>query len=276
MCIGLAATPWLLESCATPRLQTERTDGTVDGNFEVAAHIVANLIAIPLSIGPSGPLLFEIGTAADGIHLRRNIAADLRLTAPLGADREETQATTVSVGGRRLRDRAVVVRNDAWALPPPLHGIVGLDVFGELSVELNFRRRRLRIGPAELPPPDGRTIFSYAGAERVSVPVRIGALSFPAIVDTGQIRSPLLMNASLAERIGGERRRAGEVTIGGTSVALTELVIEETAFVGTTPLHLPSAIYPGPTDRNNLGALALRDLALAIDQRRKRVQLRPG
>jgi hypothetical protein len=218
----------------------------------------------------------EIGTAAVGLHLRRSVAHSLGFAAASGEDREQVAVRPLNVGGMPLAASNATLHNDRWPLPPPLSGIVGLDVFGHLSVELNFSARRVRIGPAELPAPDGRTTFSYAGFPRVTVPVTIGRTTFPAIVDTGQIRAPLLLTLEVAQQVAGvgERASAGEALIGGAVVPLTSIPIRTPALVGATRLRVERAIFPAPSPQSNLGASALDDLVLAIDQRSRRVRLR--
>jgi len=275
-CIGMAAFPGFAAEARPHRAPRERPSRRSGDNVEIPAILIEGLIAIPIAAGCARPLLLEIGTAALGLHLRRSVAHGMGIAAASGKDREQVVIDRLRAGGMSLAARGATLHNDGWPLPPPLSGIVGLDVFGDLSVELNFSARRVRIGPAELPAPDGRTTFSYAGFPRVMVPVTIGTATFPAIVDTGQIRAPLLLAGEVAEQVADaeERVRAGEASIGGTVVPLTSIAIRSPVFAGATRLRVPNAIFPAPYPQSNLGALALDGLVLAIDQRSRRVRLR--
>lgn len=164
-----------------------------------------------------------------------------------------------------------------WGLPQPFAGVVGLDVFGELSVGLNFHSGEVLLGPTSLDPPDDRTIFAYDRDDEVVVPVSVADEVFDARLSSGQIRAPLLVTPTLAAKLAtSEPQPGGDAYAGGRRFELRQVQLRRNARVGVTELPVSSAVYPGPSDENSLGALGLAGLAIQIDRSNRRVRILPA
>ena len=80
----------------------------------------------------------------------------------------------------------------AVSLPPradgvPLAGIVGLDVFGDRTLDFDLARRAVSLlSPGSLPKLNGRPVQATATVGGLlTIPVMIGSVSATAVIDTG-------------------------------------------------------------------------------------------
>jgi predicted aspartyl protease len=146
--------------------------------------------------GSFGTRQFVFDTGAEGSAVYANFAEEAGL-APAGVEtlQGQTGATDVKLVrlGRLTLDGTTkpqvdVVRLEARADRVPLAGIVGLDLFGDRTVDFDLPRKRLTL----LEPgtrPDG---LGTAGIQAtpttgnlLTIPVRIGRVEAVAVIDTG-------------------------------------------------------------------------------------------
>lgn len=273
-CAALAAAPLLAAVPGQARTLLPSGYKRSGPKVIVQGRRVAGMLAVPVYFGAAGPFLIEVSSVGTGFTLRAELAA--RLGLPRG-DVEPGRLPQPVVADLPLIPVKVRTADPEWSLPRPLGGTVGLDVFGDLSVMFDFPRARLGLGPASLPPPDGETVFGYAEAGQPSVVATIGGDSFPAVVDTGQIRAPLLLTATLASRLAASHpRTAGEASSGGRLFRLSEVDLPQPLRVGGLALPVRNAVFPGPTQVSNIGVAALAALTVQIDRINRRIQLVPA
>ena len=233
------------------------------------------MVGVPVTLGGKGPFLFEVATVGRGFSIRSELATTLgALVRPDGS----AALPRALIGDLELeRSGAVQLVAPGWGLPKPFVGVIGLDVFGDLSVGLNFRSGEVLLGPASLGPPDARTIFAYERFDEVLVPVSVDGVVFDARVSSGQIRAPLLVNPRLAAKLAAsEPQPAGDAYAEGRRFELQRVALRSKARVGVTELPVSSAVYPGPSEENSLGALGLAGLVLQLDRRSRRVRILPA
>lgn len=237
----------------------------------VQGELVEHMLAVALSLNDGKPLLFEVcTTCTGGFVFRGDVARAAGIT--------EGSAFTARLADMDLSKKASVkIVEGQWGLPAPLAGVIGLDVFDDLSVGLDFPSAQLLIGPVDLPPADGLTIFDYTERLAPTVPVRIGDVTFEAVVGTGQIRAPMLVTERVASQLKNSGRTpAGEATDGSKIFELTETILIQKPLVGDVDLSVRSVVSPPPDDKNSIGAEALREVVVKIDQRNKRIQISKG
>ena len=85
------------------------------------------------------------------------------------------------------------------------------------------------------------------------------------------------MNPSLAPKLAAsEPQPAGDAYAEGRRFELYSVALLRKARVGVTELPVSSAVYPGPSEENSLGALGLAGLAIQLDRRNRRVRILPA
>ena len=235
----------------------------------VRGQLVKGMLAVPVALGSQPPILFEVATVARGFVLRSEVAEHLGVKS---GDTARSLSTTVADLPVALESELRVLPS-GWPLPQPLAGVMCLDAFGPLSAGLNFPAAELLLAPVSLPPPDGRTVLGFSDPLHPTVPVSVGDVTFEAVVGTGQIRSPLLIVPEIAARIVTDQIDDGEAFDGKRMVKVKKGRLVAPPRVGATALSFAIAVSPPPDTFNNLGAPALQNAALYIDQRNKRIQI---
>jgi hypothetical protein len=180
------------------------------------------LARVPLTIAPTGhvtvPVAGDFGvrqfvfdTGAEGTAVYADFAESARLTA---AGRESVQGQTgatdlplvelrnVTLDGVR-KERITASKLAARADGVLLSGIVGLDLFGDQIMEFDLPGKSLALLPAgsrprKLQSQPLRASTTTGGL--LTVPVRIGAVTAIAVIDTGARKTRF--NWSLGKRLG--------------------------------------------------------------------------
>ena len=165
---------------------------------------------VPVS-GSFGEVVFVFDTGAEGSAVYADFADTLAL-ATTGAETLQGQTGTADVALVRIDRLALdgvekanieAVRLDPRADGVPLAGIVGLDLFGDRTVDFDFPRRRLALlAPGAVPQgPLGRPVAATPTAGGLlTVPVRIGSVEAVAVIDTGARKTRI--NWNLGRKLG--------------------------------------------------------------------------
>lgn len=207
--------------------------------------------------------LSKIGEAHAGDPSGRNL-----LVLPIygGAD--------VSLGGVTFRNITVLGREGA--IRPYLDGILGLDLFQNHLLRLDYGRGEVRLSQAELPAADGLAVHEYAPARRlVELALTVGAQTLVTHLDTGNTVAPLILPAEAAvhaPRKGGPRRIGTAHTI-NNAIDMFEIDLDAPVKLDNQVLPLRTACYPSAADAANLGSLAFAGGAVAIDQKNRRIAI---
>lgn len=266
-------------ACALARGPTD--PALVDVPFEV----VDGRVYVAARVNDAGPFRFAVDTGASGIA-----RADARLAAMLGlartgvaansdgvhvAQADTTHLGALALGGLRHEDVDVLTRdyNARQSAEAAFDGILARDFFADGLLEIDYPRQRLRVRPDVGLSPSQPDTLGYTRAFRI--PVRIGAVDTQAQLDTGA-NVAFVMPAALYAQVSGAPLTDAPLT-------LTQGEVEG----GRTQLELPFRIgelaLPGLEVRVSsrypeavVGAHALRDTVVLIDQRSQRVAICPG
>jgi hypothetical protein len=183
-----------------------------------------------------------------------------------------------------LRFGALSARNleaSGGGAPPTaigLDGFIGLDLFHDCVLQLDFPARRIRTSLAPLPAADGRTRFDFGDTGSIDVPVRVGEVTLMAMLDTGQVRSGLIVAREDLGRlpVQGSPRSLGLAHTVSQTIELSALSLSAPVRLGDFELGLTEVAYPPPIPVANLGAMALQDMIVTLDQLRRRVGFSRG
>jgi hypothetical protein len=125
---------------------------------------------------------------------------------------------------------------EAVKLPPrsdgvPLAGIVGLDLFGDRTLDFDLPKRRVALlAPGAVPAglSSKAVDATPTTGQLLTVPVRIGSVTATAVIDTGARKTRINWNLARLLQIGPDDLIRGETIYGATNVALE---------TGATQLH---------------------------------------
>lgn len=155
-------------------------------------------------------------------------------------------------------------------------GILGLDLFADLLLVLDYPKAELRLSRTSLPLPNGSDVLAYEcdhGAIRL--PLQAGEKQIGCHLDTGNLIAPFVFPTEFALAL----RRKGEPRAGGTAHTIGQQ-IEFRLITLDVPLRLgsfefPSAevAFPALHEAGNIGSKALARFTIEIDQRNQRLRL---
>jgi predicted aspartyl protease len=201
----------------------------------------ASAAGVPLSIAPTGHATvpvsgsfgvrqFVLDTGAEGSAIYADFANEtgLRVTGsmPLQGQTGSSDVPLIQLGALTL-DKVRTGPIQAVKLPPradgvKLAGIIGLDVFGDRTLDFDVPSKRVA-----LLPPGRRLSLSSApitasrtAGNLLTVPVRIGLVSATAVIDTGARKTRI--NWALGRLIGlqPENLEAGDTIHGATNASI--------------------------------------------------------
>lgn len=216
---AFAIAPFILGLCAFPAGAEVPLDIAETGHATVPVE------------GAFGEQQFVLDTGAEGSAIYEDVAAlfdfpdagRTNLQGQTGA----SVVTLIDIGEVTL-DGVRKGPIEAAILPPRadkirLAGVVGLDVFGDRTLDFDLPRRRLSLlAPGRLP--DDLTTSPVAAkataGQLLTVPVKIGSVTATAVIDTGARKT--LVNWSLARllKIAPADLSVGETINGATNMAI--------------------------------------------------------
>lgn len=251
---------------------------------------------VDVRVAGRGPFAFFLDTGGGATVLDSDLAAELGLPAigttrigdpsdPEGVAAVQHRIERLEIADARFDeffavafDRAGLYRPGppGEALP---RGVLGLPLFQDVLLTLDYAAGELRLSSALLPPADGGTIVDAQATESglLGVAVRVagqeycmtldsgaqGAISFPA-----EFRTTLPLVAPAIE-IGRGRTVAGEAAVYGATL--------DGAFeLGAIRLDRPEVRFFGRLTHGNLGSGFLARYAVSIDQRSRRLRFAPA
>lgn len=193
--------------------------------------------------GEFGEQQFVLDTGAEGSAIYEDFAD--RFDFPgIGATSLQGQTGTSSVTlaniGNVSLDGVIKGPIEAAKLAPradkiPLAGIVGLDVFGDRTLDFDLPRRRTSLlAPGQLPA-DLKTNPVAATATTgmlLTVPVRIGSVTAIAVIDTGARKTRINWNLARLLKIDPADLAQGDTIQGATNSAV------ETGATNLQDVHL--------------------------------------
>ena len=238
---------------------------------------------VEVTIGGRGPYRFGIDTGAQGHgRISAALAAELGLAvvgemqAGDGSGRVETRrryrADGVALGPLTFNQVELTELNDPGGRLTDLHGILGLELFAERLLTLDYAGRTVTVTRESLP----GTATAFEGQGQIVVPLMIGERTLPTRIDTGNSVAALLLPAAIAEALprSGPPRQIGQARTALSSIQIWEAPIAVPIRLGGAALPIAGVAWPALGDAGNLGSLALGSAVLRIDQVNRRLDLR--
>jgi len=240
---------------------------------------------VPVRIGEKGPFPFVLDTGAGGTVIEADLARELGLAVlgdarigdpihPHAVAAKQVQVESLSLGDARFsRFAATAMENSGFSQHLGARGVLGMPIFAELLLTLDYGKSQVRIARGDLPSADGKEVLAYApGAHgTIRVPIMVGTVGLDADLDSGSPAGLSLLEEYM-EKLPLE---AKPVEIGRARTINSEFVIRGATLRGA--LAIGSFRLENPPLRfhalpPNLGGELLRRFALTIDQRNRRIR----
>lgn len=278
----------------TGRLQAkpgaeERSYETLDLRSPVVEvpMLDAPMVTVEVRVNGQGPFRFELDTGAPGGGvISKALAEKLRLPKvgkveigdPSGKNRREVDVVrigTLTVGDLTLHKIRAEV-DDFERRPPEekVDGVLGIGLFEELLLTLDYPRKRLRIERGALAA-EGPGIVPFDNADGIpTLRMRIGDQEIETHVDSGNMAAEIVLPASL---IGKIPLAAEPVVVGKARTAFNEFEIRQaplaaTVVIGGLEVPNPRVDFVDLFPFANLGHRFLRQFAVTIDQKAHRIR----
>jgi len=230
------------------------------------------------------PTRFTLETGANFFAMGERLARRLGLridtiTGPGGRVMAVANVSTLRFGGATLSSLRVQVMpmfNDPTYAG---EGLISLPALRGFVTTIDLRNKRLHLERGELPLPDGRDVFPMSGRDpggRVDLPITIGPLTLPAVLDTRSFNW-LMLPDSLSERI----PLTSAPRALGQAAGPTMGVFQMRGARATSPLRIGSLNVEQPVlnfrDRPGvvIGVPLIEQIVVTIDQRNRRVRVVP-
>ena len=203
----------------------------------VSAPIAAE---VPIQIAPTGHATvpvegsfgtrqFVFDTGAEGSAVYADFADEVGLKAS-GSETLQGQTGAADVPlvqlGKLTLDGTSKASIEAVKLEPradgvPLAGIVGIDLFGDRTVDFDLPHKRLALLAPGKRPIDGEGIAATPTiGNLLTIPVTIGAVSAVAVIDTGARKTRINWKLGSLLRIDPAQLAKGDTIQGATNVAV--------------------------------------------------------
>jgi hypothetical protein len=242
---------------------------------------------VEVRVNGRGPFRFMLDTGGQG-YARADVSLAKALSLPVlgqvrggdgssqGVAMDVVGIDTLDLGGATFKNVEAPSRDYNAGRPGGrIDGVLGLHLFAGHLLTIDFPNREIRIAPGTLPEPDGQRILGYDKTRGVvSLPIRVGAATIDADIDTGSMAGLMLPSAMASTLplvappvVSGQAR-----TISNT-VAVSSAVLQGSAHIGAWQLDSPALEFSDLFRRANVGAQVLREFALTIDQQQHRIRL---
>ncbi|HEV2852605.1 MAG TPA: retropepsin-like aspartic protease [Thermoanaerobaculia bacterium] len=249
-------------------------------------------IVVEVRVDGKGPYRFLLDTgAAGGGRVSKSLAGSLGLQTvgqaiggdPTGQNRQTVDIVEVgslAIGEAVLSGVKLGVRDfpkGPAGAEPGYDGILGIGLFQELLLTLDYPRQRVRIEKGELPPADGKEILEYEDPRGVpQIHLKIGDQDVAADVDSGNQKGELVLPASYLGKVPLEKEPVvvGRGRTGSNEFEIKQAPLKGAVRVGGQAIEHPLVDFVEGFPHGNLGQRFLRRFAVTIDQKNHRIRFR--
>lgn len=247
---------------------------------------------VEIQIGGGRPLRFLVDTGATGqgridAMLAKELGLEMvgaaRVRGPGGVEStiDLVRVPQLRIGELTITNVDLAVRDlAALPFPVPISGVLGLELFAEGLLTLDYPARRVAFAPGRLEPADGRERLATLPGPVPAIELDLGAERFAAHLDSGNSVPGLSLPPELAARLdylappapSGRRAQAG-----GQALEIYHGTARDPLRVGAIEIPTPLVTYPTPRPIANLGSDLMSTLRLTFDPRSSVVRIeRPG
>src|SRR4051812_15924300 len=248
---------------------------------EVPLRLVRGRPLVDVRINGGGPytFLFDTGAAGDARansalveKLKLAVIGESRGGAPGGqiVAMPIVQFDTIEIGAAKWAPVAAPSRdyNQRESTGEPhIDGILGLGLFTESLVTLDFPRGVLRIAPGSLPEPDGKDIVAFDNPRRlVQIAFDVAGTTMTGDLDTGG-PDGVTLPGGMMDKV--PLAAPAKVVAQGATVSgpmdVSEGALRGTVTIGRYSILNPAVQFVPPFPHANLGIALLSQFSLTFD-----------
>ena len=257
--------------------------------LEIPMKFGEGMPTVEVMVNGQGPFLFGFDTGAQaGPRLDASLVEKLKLKASgqvqaMDTSRRNPQTSetfkldSLSVGDLRFADVTVASRNYQNS-PRPLKvdGILGLNLFADYLVTLDFPGKKLRLEKGDLPTSDGADVLDYKNDAGIAeVDLTVGDKKIKAHLDSGNAIGAFVFPTAFTEKLAfvGEPRVVGRARSASGDMEIKQVQLKDTVKLGRHEFPDPTITYPALGDIGNVGIKTLSQFVITFDQKNERVRL---
>ena len=276
-CVVLLVMP---PACKALQTSSEDLELPFSQGFEVSINGSA-----PIKFGLDTGLAWDFALTSEQAHQlglpvfsQNTVHTSDREEVP-GATSDVVQAKTLLLAGRTFINRR------GFAVPNFRRNDVGITLFSDLLLTLDFPRDRMRLRTGSLPAENGRDIIPYTTQPDATfkvlqvsptVTIQLAGTSFPALLDTGAHTVPgdIIVPPDVAAKL-DLGNQLGRVVFGDALGQTHPGVVKQLngdLTIGSVVIHRPVVTVTDWLGFVNIGPLTKR-LVLTIDQKSHLIQL---
>ena len=229
-----------------------------------------------------GPYRFAIETGAEFATLSPKLAAELKLARTGGPEGyPEYRVDSLTVGGAVFHTFTV---SELHTRATDIDGLLGLPVYGDLLLTIDYPGRTVRFERGALPTPDGRTVLELTKGDRGHfwrLPIEVGGHRTLAVIDT---RSSGTFGFTPEFLAANPLRFDGDLRVVGMAAGAAIAPVEVKAGYLTDPVRIGqysfanalADVRPLPAGFPNdplVGTQVLQNFVMTLDQKHARVRL---
>jgi predicted aspartyl protease len=245
---------------------------------------------VEVMINGQGPFVFGFDTGAQAnpridasLVEKLNLKATGQVQATDPSRRnvqpsETYKLDSISIGSLRLTDVTVASRNyQNSPRPLKIDGILGLNLFADYLVTLDFPAKKLRFEKGELPKSDGAEVLDYKNEAGIAeVELSVGDKKIKAHLDTGNAIGSFVFPTAFAEKLNfaGEPRVVGRARSATGDMEIKQVQLKDVIKLGRYEFTDALIVFPTLGDIGNIGVKVLGQFVITFDQHNQRVRLK--
>jgi hypothetical protein len=256
--------------------------------IEVALQPGEPLFTVEVMINGQGPFVFGFDTGAQGgprldvslvEKLKLKSTGQVQATDPSRRNLQNSETyklDSIAIGSLRFTDVTVIGRNfQNSPRPVKVDGILGLNLFADYLVTLDFPGKKLRLEKGELPKSDGAEVLDYKNDTGIAtVELSVADKKIKAHLDSGNAIGTFVFPTSFAETLNfaGEPRVVGRARSATGDMEIKEVQLKDVIKLGRHEFPDATIVYPALGDIANVGLRTLSQFVITFDQKNERVR----
>lgn len=245
-------------------------------------------VLLEVRVNGKGPYRFLLDTgAAGGGRISSSLAQTLGLKTvaqavagdPMGKNTQTidiVEADSLTIGEAGFKSVHLGVRD--FAARPGVDGVLGIGLFEDFLLTLDYPRQRVRIEKGGLPAADGKGVLAFEAPQGIPrIRLKVGDQDVAVDVDSGNRNGEVVLPASY---IGKVPLAKEPVVVGRGRTGYNEFEIKQAPLkgalqVGGQTVDQPLVDFIEGFPNGNLGRRFLRRFAVTIDQKNHRIRFQP-